>query len=256
MTRGLFKHYLAIATTSPVYWACALAAALMGALSTLYPVGLRAAGSASGAFGGASLGVGVAAVLLPFATVVLLLATVGADEDLGLVEEFRLSGIPTGDRLRAGTAATLVAAVSALWPAPVVGALSGFGDAVRTSSPLMGSVVVDWRVPLVSVFVAGYFLAIGLALLVLWRNTVHVAIGLPLGFGVFVMMLTVFFEGNPVRSVLRLAPFAPVWSTLLPEGHHALVMPMEVSTRLFIALAWTAAALGVCAGIVHRRGTR
>ena len=238
MTYGLFRHYLHVGRRSGVFQGSLVVSAAGGALSTLYPVGLRSDGAGPGLLGGLGLGLGAAAVLLPFVTLLLLLATAGADEDLPLVNEFRLAGVPTTRRWTAALGATAVTALLAVWPALITGALSGMGDAVRTSASLTGELVGRPTAVAFGFVVALYFLLVGFGLLVLTRSSVHVALAVPLGFAMFLPLLRVLQPWNPLRWLLRLTPFGPVWSTLLPEGRSAIVLVTPVGARLSVAVGW------------------
>jgi hypothetical protein len=244
MRGALFRHYLHIAVRSGVYRASVVVAAVVGALSTLYPVGAHTPGSGPGLLGGTGLGLGAASVLLPFVTMLLLLATAGADEDLELGDEFRLAGIPSPPRWGAALAATAVTALAAMWPAPLTGALAGGGDAVRTGASLTGDLHLRAVPILFAVVAAAYFLTLGFGVLVLSRNSVFVALALPIGFAVFLPLLRVFGSGEPGRWLLRVSPFGPVWSTILPTGRGDLVLKTAVGTRAAVAAVWVALAAG------------
>ena len=238
MTAGLFRVYLHIARRSGVFHGTVAAAAAAGAMSTLYPVGVRSALSGPGILGGLGLGVGAAALMLPFVLILLLLTTAGADEDLGLVREYRLAAVPSPQRWLAAAGATATAGFMAMWPAPITGALAGGGDAVRTSSPVLGSLILRPTAVAGAVLAALYFLAIAFGLLFLARNSVHVATGLPLGFGLFLALLPMFPPDLPGRPFLNLFPYAPVWSTALPEGRYGISLKSPPGVRVAVAVGW------------------
>lgn len=243
MTRALLRHYVAMARRSPVHRTCVIAAAAVGAISTLYPVGVRVPGSAPGALGGAGFGAVAALVLLPFCAVLLLLATSGADEDLGLVDEFRLAGVPSARRWSTAGVAAVVGGIGAVCVAPLAGATAGLGDSLRTHSALVGHGTFPSTAAVFALATTAYFVVIASGFLVATRSPVQVAIAMPLGFGIFLVLFQLFPAGSWTRWLLRLTPFGPVWSSALPEGRAGYILTMSVTARAVVAAGWFVAGL-------------
>lgn len=239
---------------SPMSRAVRIAAATAGGLAALYPVGLRSEGVAAGFWGGVLLGVAVAAVTMPLWAAMLCTAGLGGDEDLGMVQEYRLAGISKGHRTFAvAVAAFVLAAECSLW-AVVVSAFAGLGDALRQDASLIGSAPAPGIGVVFALATALYAVILGVGAVAATRSAVRSGLLIAGGFPMFLGLLRVFNRGSWTRWILKLSPFGPPWALALPQGRHGIILGMGRAAALVVAAAWLA--IAIVAALTVGRSTR
>ncbi|MEA3078574.1 MAG: hypothetical protein QOF60_3482 [Actinomycetota bacterium] len=239
---------------SPMSRAVRIAAGMAGALAALYPVGLRSRGVAAGFWGGLLLGLAVAVVTMPLWSAMLVTATLGGDEDLGMVQEYKLAGVSKGRRtLAAATAAFLTAAECSLW-AIFVSAFAGLGDALRQGASLLGSAPAPGVGAVFALATAVYAIVLGVGAVAATRSAVRSGLLIAGGFPMFLGLLHVFSRGSWSRWILKLSPFGPPWALALPKGHSGIILGMGRGAAFAVGAGWLV--VSIVAALTVGRSTR
>jgi hypothetical protein len=233
----------ALLRKSPMATATRVAAGTAGALASLYPVGLRSRGVAAGFWGGVLLGLAVAVVTMPLWAAMLVTSGLGGDEDLGMVQEYRLAGVTKGRRAWAVAVASFVlAAECSLW-AVAISAFAGLGDAVRQHASLVGSAPAPGIGALFALATAVYAVVLGLGAVAATRSAVRSGLLVAAGFPMFLGLLRVFTRESWTRWILKLSPFGPPWALALPHGHSGIVLGMGKPAAIAVAAGWLAVSI-------------
>lgn len=236
---ALVWRQLAVVRVSSSYKASSLVVVVSAWFGAVYPIGVTVPAQSAGFLGGAVAGLSGAAVVVGPISAFLTIAHVGADAEFGLDREYRLAGISERERLAAWLCSAMTSSFALVPLAAVAGATAGGVDAILGGiNPFLAGPPFPVAAFGLAVGASAYLSLLAAATCVLQRSRAQPALLLGGGFAAFLLLLRVFVRGSWTRWILRLLPFGPFWSTLLPRGRGGIVLTMSVPQRSAVTLTW------------------
>ncbi|HEX7166119.1 MAG TPA: hypothetical protein VF230_03965 [Acidimicrobiales bacterium] len=244
MTVRVVARQLAVVRQSAAHRVGSVAAVLLGAATAIYPLGTSAAAGGEGALAGASSGLATGLVVCVFVAAAIATSHVGWDEEEGTARQLFLAGLAPPRRRIGWIAAASVGAVEMIPLAALGGALAAAAQGLDGGA-FLGHGWFPGVGAIVAIAGAFYTAVLGAAAAAALRAGAPATVLVAAGFAFFFFLLAVFNQESPLRHVLEVSPYAPLWASALPAGHSTYLLDMHPLYRLAVAATWFAVGVGL-----------